>query len=359
MLIGAYRDNEVNSSHPLMRKLDAIRKAGAPVMEIVLAPLGRNDPAQLINDALRCEPERAMALAELIHEKTEGNPFFAIQFLTSLVEEGLLAFAHDQGRWSWDLDRIRAKGFTDNVVDLMVGKLNRLPVETQKALQLLACMGNGAGFDLLEMVSEHSNEEMHRALWEALRAGLILRTEQSYAFLHDRVQEAAYLLIPKSARAETHLRIGNLLVARILPEKREEAVFEIVNQLNRGSDLITSVEERKRLAALNLMAGKRARSSTAYASALSYLGAARALLTDQSWDEDYELIFTVECDSAECEFLTAEMALAENRLQMLAQCARGAHDIAIVTCLRIALYTALGFTDRTVEVGSSSYEGLE
>src|SRR6516165_6911200 len=351
MLIGAYRDNEVNSSHPLMRKLDAIRKAGAPVADIVLAPLGRDDLAQLIKEALRCEPERATALAELIDEKTEGNPFFAIQFIASLVEEGLLAFDYDQGRWSWDLNRIRAKGFTDNVVDLMVGKLNRLPIETQQGLQLLACMGNSAGFDLLEMVSEHSNEEMHRRLWDALRAGLILRTEQSYAFLHDRVQEAAYSLIPENVRAETHLRIGNLLASRISPEKQEEAVFEIVNQLNRGSDLITSAEERKHLAALNLMAGKRAKRSTAYVSALSYLSAARALMTEASWDEDNEFIFSVECDMAECEFLTADIVAAENRLSMLAQRAKGARDIAIVTRLRMALYTTSARADRGVEVG--------
>jgi predicted ATPase len=212
-------------------------------------------------------------------------------------------------------------------------------------------MGNSAEFDLLEMVSEHSNEEMHRRLWDAVRAGLILRTEQSYAFLHDRVQEAAYSLIPENARAETHLRIGNLLAARISPERQEETVFEIVNQLNRGSDLITSAEERKRLAALNLMAGKRAKSSTAYASALSYLRAARALLTERSWDEDYELIFSVECDTAECEFLTADMVPAENRLLMLAQRDKGTHDIAAVTRLRMALYTTLALTDRAAEVG--------
>jgi predicted ATPase len=351
MLIGAYRDNEVNSSHPLMRKLDAIRKAGAPVQEIVLAPLAREDVAQLIKDALHCKTERATPLAELIHEKTVGNPFFAIQFVSSLVEEGLLTFDYGAGRWSWDLNRIRVKGYTDNVVDLMVGKLNRLPVETRQALQLLACMGNSAEFALLEMVSEHSNEEMHRRLWEAIRARFIFRTEQSYAFLHDRVQEAAYSLILESARAEAHLRIGNLLAAGISPEKREEAVFEIVNQQNRGSDLITSAEERKRLAALNLMAGKRAKSSTAYASALSYLGTARALLTEQSWDEDYELIFSIECNTAECEFLTADMVPAENRLLMLAQRAKGAHDIALVTRLRMALYTTLDLTDRAVEVG--------
>src|SRR5262249_40372648 len=136
MLIGAYRDNEVHASHPLMRKLEAIRNAGAPVQEIVLEPLTREDLAQLIRDAVHCEPERAIALAEPIHRKTAGNPFFAIQFISALVDEGLLAFHRDEG-WSWDLDRIRAKGQTDNVVDLVVAKLQRLPSDTQAAVRQL------------------------------------------------------------------------------------------------------------------------------------------------------------------------------------------------------------------------------
>jgi len=223
MLIGACRDNEVDSCHPLTRKLDAIRKAGAPVQEIVLAPLTPENVAELVRDSFRCEPERATALAELIHEKTAGNPFFAIQFISALVEDGLLTFDYGEGRWSWDLNRIRAKGYTDNVVNLMVGKLNRLPIETQHALQLLACMGNSAEFALLEMVSQQSSEKLHGQLWEAIRAGLIFRTDQSYKFLHDRVQEAAYSLLPEDVRAETHLRIGRLLAACISPEKRAGA----------------------------------------------------------------------------------------------------------------------------------------
>ena len=137
MLIGAYRDNEVSSAHPLMRKLEAIRKAGAIVHEIILSPLPREDLGRLIGDSLHCEPERATPLAQLVHEKTAGSPFFAIQFLSALAEEGLLTFDHGEARWTWNLDRILAKGYTDNVVDLMVGKLNRLPVETQRALQRL------------------------------------------------------------------------------------------------------------------------------------------------------------------------------------------------------------------------------
>jgi PAS domain S-box-containing protein len=350
MLIGAYRDNEVNSAHPLMRKLEAIRQAGGNVKEIVLAPLACEDLGRLIADSLHCDPENAAPLAQLIHEKTAGNPFFTIQFISALAEEDLLKFDHGEARWSWDLNRIYAKGYTDNVVDLMVGKLNRLPVETQNALQQLACLGNSADFATIQMVYQESHEVMHRQLWEAVKAGLIIRSRDSYRFLHDRVQEAAYSLIPHELRAEAHLRIGRLLAANIPPEKLEEGIFEIVNQLNRGSHLIMSDVERVRLAELNFVAGRRAKMSTAYASALKYLAAGRALLTEKSWDHNYELIFSIECAMAECELMTADMVAAENRLSTLAHRAKSDHDIAVVTRLRLTLYTTLDRSDRGVEV---------
>jgi len=349
MLIGAYRDNEVNSSHPLMRKLDAIRKAEAPVQEIVLAPLAREDLAQLIADALRCEPERATALAELIHEKTAGNPFFSIQFVSALVEEGLLTFDYGEGRWSWDLSNIRVKGYTDNVVDLMIGKLNRLPIETQQALQLLACMGNSAEFALLEMVSEQSTDEMHARLWDAIRAGLIFLTEHSYRFVHDRVQEAAYSSIPEELRAPAHLRVGRLLAAETPSAKLEEKIFEIVNQLNLGAALITSKDEREQLAERNLVAGRRAKDSTACSSALKYLTAGGALLGDDAWKRRHELIFPMELNRAECEFLTGQLEPAEERLTMLCSRAADTVELAAVTCLRADLYMTVD-RDRAVSV---------
>ena len=278
MLIGAYRDNEVTVAHPLMRKLDAIKTAGGKVAEITLGPLAREHVGQLMADALRCEPNRAALLAQLVHEKTGGNPFFAIQFISALAEEGMLTFDHGQARWSWDLSRIHAKGYTDNVADLMVGKLARLPAETQHAVQQLACLGNIAEVVTLSIALGISEEQVHAALWPAVRQDFIERLAGAYRFAHDRVQETAYSLIPEELRNEAHLRIGRQLAAHVPPEKREEAIFDIVNQLDRGAALIAAPDEREWLAELNLLAGKRAKASTAYASALTYLVTGAALL---------------------------------------------------------------------------------
>src|SRR6202171_3142762 len=174
--------------------------------------------------------------------------------------------------------------------------------------------------------------------------------EGSYAFLHDRVQEAAYALIPEGERAAAHLRIGRVLASRAASEELEEKIFEIVNQLDRGAALIHSREERERVAELNLIAGKRAKTSTAYASALNYLRAGCELLSADSWQRRYDLIFSLEYHRAECELLTAEMAAAEERLTMLSRRAGNLVDIAAVTCLRLTLFTTLDRSDRGVEV---------
>jgi PAS domain S-box-containing protein len=354
LLVGAYRDNEVTATHPLMRRLAAIRQAGAPVQDILLAPLGFEDVGRLISDALHCERDHAEPLARLVHEKTGGNPFFTIQFLTVLAEEGLLAFDHGRACWSWDLDRIQAKGFTDNVVELMLGKLSRLPVETQAALQQFACLGN-ATIATLSLVHGGTEAALHAALWEAVWAGLVFRHEEAYRFLHDRVQEAAYALLPADQQAAEHLRIGRLLAARTAPEDIEANVFDIVRQLNRGAALLTSGEESERLAELNLLAAKRAKAATAYASALVYCATGEALLAEgrgaeDRWKRCHELTFALAFHRSECEFLTGDLAAAEDRLSMLSHRAANLAGLAAVACLRVELFTTWDRSDRSVEV---------
>jgi PAS domain S-box-containing protein len=351
MLIGAYRDNEITADHPLMRKLGAIKAAGGKVTPIMLAPLAEAHLRQLIADALRCEAARATPLAQLVHGKTGGNPFFTIQFLSSLADTGMLAFDHDTACWSWDLERIHTKGYTDNVVDLMVAKLTRLPAETQTALQQLACLGNVAETATVGIVLATSEEQVHAALWPAVRQELVERSAGTYRFVHDRVQEAAYSLIADELRGEGHLRIGRLLAEQTPPEKREETIFEIVNQLNRAIHLITSRAELERLAEFNLIAGRRAKASTAYGSALRYLVTGAALLGDNGWGRRRELIFALELNRAECEFLTGALAEAEQRLTALSARAATTVERASVASLRVDLYVTVDQSGRAVAVG--------
>jgi predicted ATPase/GAF domain-containing protein len=361
LLIGAYRDNEVSADHPLRRQIDAINADGGTVTEMVLTPLVREDLGELIADLLRCEPEHVASLTELIHRKTEGNPFFAIQFMSTLNEEGLLAYDHNAARWSWDLDRIHAKGYSDNVLDLMVGKLTRLPAETLHAMQLLACLGNSAESTTLWTVIGKSEEEGHALLWPAVHQELVYRLTDAYRFAHDRVQEAAYSLLAEELRPRAHLRIGRILWAHLSTEKCEEAIFDVVNQLNRGVPLLDSAEERERLAELNLLAAKRAKAANAYASALQYLARGASLLPADSGKRRHELSFALELNRAECEFLTGKPIEAERLLTTLSSHAADTVEKAKLTCLRIDVCTAIDQLDRAIAIGLEylRHDGIE
>ena len=349
LLVGAYRDDEVTLTHPLMQRLTAIRQAGGRVQVIVLKPLGLEEVNRIVAEALHCGSARP--LARLVHEKTAGNPFFAIQFLTELADEGLLSFNRDAARWTWDLRRIRAKGYTDNVVDLLLDKLRRLPSATQAVLKRLACLGNSASISTLILVQGGSKDALHATLLPALRAGLLYRQVGTYKFLHDRVREAAYALIPDDERAAVHLTIGRRLAARTPPGALEESIFEIVGQLNCGAGLISSGKERERLAELNLIAGRRAKSSTAYSSALAYLAAGTDLLPEYAWERCHDLACALELHRAECEFLTGALAEAEARLAELADRVATPSELATLTRLRVDLFMTLGRSDRAVAVG--------
>jgi predicted ATPase len=226
-----------------MRTLEAIRNAGAGVREIVLAPLGLDGIDRLITDALRCEPERARPLAELVQERTGGNPFFAIQFFTALADEGLLAFDSVTLAWQWDIEQIRARNYTDNVVDLMAAKLKRLSATTQETLKRLACLGNFVDIATLSLVLRETEESIDAGLLEAIHAGLVFQHENVYKFLHDRIQQAAYSLIPDGQRAEVHLHIGRVLLASMSAHQLTEHLFDVASQLNRGAERLIDRDE--------------------------------------------------------------------------------------------------------------------
>ena len=358
LLIGAYRDNEVSSSHPLMRTLAAIRGAGANPEEIVLAPLGPMNVDRLIMEALRCTGTSAGPLSRLVHDKTGGNPFFAIQFLTELAEEGLLLFDQLEAAWICNLGRVRARNYADNVLDLMVGKLQRLSPGTQAALQQLACLGNVAETATLRVVFRQSEEEIDDALMEAVRAGLILSAEGSYAFLHDRIQEAAYTLIPESERAAAHVRIGQALLASVAVDDLAEHLFDVANQLNRGAALLVDHDQKVTAAAVNLRAGRKARASAAYASARAYFAAGMALLDEGDWGDQYALTFGLWLERAECEFLTGNLDEAERLIAQLLPRGVSKVDQAAVYNLKVRLHVMRSENEQAVAAALAGLRGF-
>ncbi len=349
LLVGAYRDNEVSPSHPLMRAIEAIGTAGTRVQEIVLAPLEFEDVGRLVADALHCEPERARPLAELVQEKTGGNPFFAIQFFAALADEGLLAFDPITRAWQWSMDRIRAKNYTDNVVDLMVAKLKRFSSATQEALKQFACLGNVAEVATLALVNGETEEAIHAALWEAVHAGLVFRHDRAFRFLHDRIQQAAYSLIPEPQRVEVHLRVGRILLASMTADQFAEHLFDVANQLNRGAARLVDRDEKTQVATIDLRAGRKAKASAAYASACAYLAAGAAMLDESDWTSQHKLTFSLWLERAECEYLSGNYDEAEEFISELLTRAASKIDKAAAYRVKINLHVMKSEIPKGVE----------
>jgi PAS domain S-box-containing protein len=355
LLIGAYRDNEVDATHPLTRALAELEAAGIITRRLPLDPLVLPDLIHLIRDTLNCGPEEAEPLARLVSRKTGGNPFFVGQFLKALREAELLSFDYERERWTFEMDAIAKAGITENVIDLMTRKIQRLPANTQRALTLAACIGNPFDQHTLAIVSERSPEAAAADLREAIDEGLILPAARhydavetrdpdaaapgtAYAFLHDRVQQAAYALIPPERRQMVHLTVGRLLLSRADVEQADERIFDLVHHLNLGRGLIADPVERLALARLDLTAGQKAKSSTAHEAALGYLTAGLELVGDDLWSSDYDLAFALHLEAAECQYHCGNFAEAEQQFSLLLRRAATNLDQAKVYRLRSVQY---------------------
>jgi histidine kinase len=359
LLVGSYRDNEVDPAHPLSMAIEEIERSGAPVTHVKLGPLGLSDVIRLVADTVRADPTRAAPLAELCLEKTNGNPFFLIHFLQALHDERLLSFDASAHRWQWNVGEIRRKASTDNVVDLMVNKLQRLPERARRAVMLAACIGSQ--FDLLTLaaVADRSPADAADDLWEAVREGQVLPLSGDlsveaqrtldlggegeglggrYRFLHDRVQQAARSLLSPAERAAANARIGRMLLAMTPAGAIEERVFDIVNHLDDCIDLVDTPAERRRLAELNLIAGRKAKASTAYDVAFRYLTIGLDLLPETSWETDYDLTASLHLLRSECEYLLGRSDDAEKSFDLLILHARTAREKVRVHTRKTVLY---------------------
>lgn len=355
LLIGAYRDNEVGPVHPLMAALDNIRKSRAIVRTITLAPLSFDNLCHLIGDTLRADFTQTEPLARLVHEKTAGNPFFVTQFLITLDREGLVEFDRTDRRWTWDVARIQAKGFADNVVDLMLAKLSRLSGITRRELPLAACIGNTFDLRTLSAISNISEAECREALWETLAEGLVAcLTDTMYTFLHDRVSQVAYSLVPEEDRPDVHLRIGRLLLDGTPPESLEEKIFDIVHQLNLGAALISDHTERHRTAELNLIAARKAKASTAYAFALDYLTFGARFLDENGWKRTYDFAFDYYKELAVVHYLNGNFTESKQCIDLLLDKARSDTEKADLYNILIVQYTLMAEYGEALECGKTA-----
>ena len=371
LVIGAYRDNEVSSTHPFTMTVEDLLKTGAVINTVTLKPLTENDLNQLVADTLNCDRSKSQILTELIFQKTKGNPFFATQFLKTLYEGGQIFFDAAKRYWQCDITQTKALAIADDVVEFMSLQLQKLPTETQEILKLAACIG--AQFDLqtLALISGLSSKNTANALWSAIQEELVIPITDvykffpeldcqtdcladinaTYRFLHDRVQQASYSLILDNQRHIIHLKIGQLLRQQHPLEQNDSHIFEIVNQLNLGAFCIEQNLELNELAQLNLKAGCKAKLSTAYGSASEYFRDGLKALGHDCWKTSYALSVQLYQELAEVEYLKANFVLALDVSKVVIEEAKTLLDKIRSYELTVQVYISLDKQVEAIETG--------
>ncbi|WP_169796603.1 protein kinase domain-containing protein [Chondromyces crocatus] len=374
LLIGAYRDREVDADHPLNASLAALRRAGTRFVEITLQPLDERRVGQLVGEALSCDPTTVTSLVEVVWKRTEGNPFFVHRFLEALHEQNLLTFDPRRGTWSCDAQHLQDTIIVESVVALMAQKIQRLSPTSQQALKLAACVGHEFDLHTLSVVYQRPVAETVADLGEALCEGLIVPlgddyslvdasragpssrvvptgVDVSYRFLHDRVQQAAYMMVPEGEKQQVHLSIGRLLLAASEGEPSQEGLFKIAEHLNRGLAHVTDPADRVMVARVNLDAGRRAKAAIVHQTATGYLRAGIGLLDEARWEDEYELCYGLHAELAECGFLAGAQTEAEAACEAAIEHARSITDKAQLYSLRTVLYTTVGKYEEALTAG--------
>jgi predicted ATPase len=367
-LIGAYRDHEVSSTHSLILMLESLRKQGAALQEITLTPLTLEPLTQLVAETLHRNPDTVRSLAQVVLRKTEGNPFFVGEFLKLLHSENLLTFDAQQLSWQWNLAEIEAQDITDNVVELLLRQLQKLPEATQQTLCIAACVGSEFDLETLALSAERNSEgtvcekspkAIFQDLLEAIQAGLIQPLSdldedllvQEYKFLHDRVQQAAYALIDESQKQVVHLQIGRNLLEKTSLEQRSDRLFEIIDHLNQGLKLVTARSERTEIARLNLTAGQKAKAATAYEAAFKYFTIGLKLLNSESWLSEYDLTLALYSEAAEAAYLQGCFDEMEQLVEVVLARAKTVVDKVQVYDSSIQRYLSQGNLKEALKIG--------
>ena len=379
LVLGAYRDNEVFTAHPLTLTLDEIKRQGANLHTLTLFPLREKDITRLVAETLQCPTEIAVPLSELIYQNTQGNPFFTLQFLKGLHQDGCIRFEIESGYWQYDLAQTQQLTLIDQVVEFIVERLRKLPETTQAVLQFAACIGNQFDLAMLAVVCENAQDKVAAELWIALQAGMVIpesetykffqgeqsdakhldRISVSYRFMHDRVQQAAYSLIPNNQKAVTHFKVGKLLLEKIPLHYQESRVFEVVSQLNVGIELYGNSNEYSECLRLNCIAGKRAKEATAYEASTSYFEMAKSLLPTDHWCLLYDKTIEIYFNLAEVRYLAGNFKSSESLIETISQFAKTPIERSEACNLLIIQYTIQGKFQKALESGQKALSFLD
>jgi predicted ATPase/signal transduction histidine kinase len=361
LCVAAYRDNEVDSTHPFILMLDELRDHSTTISEVLLKPLAIDQIQQLLADTLSCNIATTLPLAQLLEGKTGGNPFFLTQLLKTLYRANLLRFELSLGQWQWDMAAIHQLPVSENIVDLVAETLQTLPPESQQILSLAACVGNRFDLKTLSIISQQTIPSILNNLWEALKLSLVMPLNSDYKlltlieaehlpevycrFLHDRVQQAAYRLIPEDQKQQVHHQIGQLLLQATT--NLEDDLFDIVNHLNIA--LAKTPEQKHQLAQLNLQATRKAIAASAYAPAINYATAGIACLV--GWNHDDRLYFELYRDRIECEYVVGNFAMAEELTESLFQQPLSDNDKAEINTIRLTHYQNNAHYEKAIQIG--------
>jgi len=385
LVIGGYRQNEVNEGHPLSIAIGQIERTKW-IHKINLEPLEIESISQILMDAFNCENSRALALGEVVRVKTDGNPFFIIEMLKNLVTKGDILFDSEQRKWHWDLTQIRSLGLSDNVVDLVVEKLRQMPQSTVDTLMIAACLGNQFDLSTLSIIAGVNHQITARRLWEAVTEGIITPLDDtyrifqlgdedgdksqsdhnvSYVFQHDRVQQAAYSLADLKSRAKLHYDIGMVLLKKAFSGEEHdvmgETALEIVRHLNEGVEYVVQESDKIKLAELNLKAAQASKLATAFDPALQYLKIGDGIMSNNAWDSNHQLKFDLKLGLMESAYMCGEFKLAEETGKILLKRAKNKNAKALIEYTRFVQLISRARMRDAINVGieSLSYLGIK
>ncbi len=377
MVIVSYRDDEVDSGHPLMVAVDDLRSRAVPVNVLPVENITAHDVREIVTDTLQPTVADAEGMAAFIHGRTLGNPFFVRSFLDFLREIGIIRFDEERHSWLWEMDGIDQEDLPGDLVELFTMKLRRLEADTQYLLSLASFLGNRFDLDTLGIISGREPRQCAALLFSGQAAPLLLPLDgdegrdhtadaggpRFYSFAHDRVQQAAYSLIAPAERPQLQLKIGRLLLASLPPDQLSARLFDVVGDLNEARHLMRDATEQVNLLELNVAAARKAYAATAYGSALQFYRTAGGILevpglTEALWRDAHDLMMQLMREWAVCEFLEGSRTEGEECIQQAVARSASAIETAAALAVLIVQYTLLARYPEAIAAGRRALTAL-